>query len=238
MMQAPLTPVQLEALASLSTPAIANAIETFKIRLRNEGYINNVIVNRLPKLRPMAGYAVTMRMRTDGPPSKGMTYNERSDWWDTIAALPSPKIMVIQDADKYVGVGSLAGEVHGAIFKKLGCIGIVTNGAVRDLDALEAMGLHVYSSHLCPSHAYAHIIDVGEPVELFGHTIKSGDLLHGDQHGIVNIPHQIAADLHMAALKILQHEREIIQFCASPEFSLEELRTMVGAFNSLNTGES
>lgn len=232
----PLTAQQLEALAALSTPTVANAIETFKIRLRNEGFINNVIANRLPKLQPMVGYAVTMRMRTDGPPPKGSTYPNRSDWWDTIAALPNPKIMVIEDADKYVGVGSLAGEVHGAIFKRLGCIGIVTNGAVRDLDALEAMRLHVYSGHLSPSHAYAHIIDVGGPVELYGVRIQSGDLLHGDQHGIVTIPHGIAANVHIAALKILQHERKILEFCAAEDFSIEKLRELVIAMNDLNTG--
>jgi regulator of RNase E activity RraA len=145
--------------------------------------------------------------------------------------------MVIQDADKYIGVGSLAGEVHGAIFKKLGCIGIVTNGAVRDLCALNAMEMHVYSGHLSPSHAYAHIIDVGAPVELFGHTIKSGDLLHGDRHGIVSIPLSIAADVHIAALKLLQHESRIIEFCNAPDFSIEKLREMVAAFNDINTGE-
>jgi regulator of RNase E activity RraA len=145
--------------------------------------------------------------------------------------------MVIQDADKYIGVGSLAGEVHGAIFKALGCIGIVTNGAVRDLDALETLGLHVYSGYLSPSHAYAHIIDVGEPVELFDHMIRSGDLLHGDQHGIVNIPSKIAPDVHIAALSIIQHERRIIEFCSSKDFSIDKLREMVVAFKDLNTGD-
>lgn len=233
----PITPQQLEALATLSTPTVANAIESFKIRLRNEGYINNAALNQLPKAQPMVGYAVTIKMRTDGPPPKGSTYPNRSDWWDMIASLPSPKIMVIQDADKYIGVGSLAGEVHGAIFKALGCIGIVTNGAVRDLDALQAMNLHVYSGHLSPSHAYAHIIDVGEPVELFGHTIRSGDLLHGDRHGIVNIPHYIAENVHGAALKMLQHERRIIDFCSAENFSIGKLRELVSALNDLNTGE-
>lgn len=228
---------QLEALAALSTPTVANAIETFKLRLRNEGYINDTLKCRFPALGSMVGYAVTMKMHTDGPPPRGSTYPNRSDWWDTIALLPNPKIMVIQDADKYVGAGSLAGEVHGAIFKALGCIGIVTNGAVRDLDALDAMGLHTYSGYVSPSHAYAHIIDVGNPVEICGHKIKSGDLLHGDKHGIVNIPHDIAADIHIASLQILQHERRIIDYCSSPDFSLDVLREMVVAFNNINTGD-
>ncbi len=236
MQEAPLTAVELEALSKLTTPTVSNAIETFKIRLRDEGYINNEMICRLPKPKPMIGYAVTMKMRTDGPPSKGMAYPNRNDWWDMVAALPSPKILVIQDTNKHTGLGSVAGEVHGAIFKALGCVGIVTNGAVRDLEALEAMNMHIYSSSLSPSHAYAHIVEVGGPVELFGHTITSGDLLHGDQHGIVNVPLSIAARVPQAALQILQHEQRIIHFCSSPEFNIATLRELVENFTSANEG--
>ncbi len=232
-----LTEQEMRALQSLDTPTVANAIETFRLRLRNEGYINSAAVNHFPRAKPMLGYAVTMKMHTDGPPHKGSTYPDRSDWWDTIASLPNPKVMVLQDADKYVGIGSLAGEIHASIFKALGCTGIVTNGAVRDLAALDASGLHVYSGHISPSHAYAHIISVGAPVELYGQTIHSGDLLHGDAHGIVIIPPEIAAAIPVAAATIREHERAIIDFCASPDFSVQRLREMVVAFNNINTGD-
>lgn len=232
-----LSDAQFEALASLSTPTVANAIETFKVRLRTEGYANGTIINRLPKPLPMLGYAVTMKMRMDGPPTKGMSYPDRSDWWDTVASLPNPKVLVIQDEDKPAGIGSTAGEIHGAIFRALGCIGIVTNGAVRDLEALDAMHMHVFSGSLCPSHAYAHIVNIGMPVEIGGLTIESGDLLHGDRHGLVNIPRSIAPEIHIAALKILQHERNVIQLCTSPDFSIDKLRRTVATINKLNTGE-
>lgn len=231
-MDASLTAAQIEQLASLTTPTVANAIETFKLRLRTEGYTNCNISNRLPRPQPMIGYAVTMRMRTDGPPTKGMSYPDRSDWWDMVAGLPSPKVLVIQDEDKPAGLGSAGGEIHGAIFKALGCVGIVTNGAVRDLDALDAMRMHVFSGSVCASHAYAHVISIGTPVEIGGLTVNSGDLLHGDQHGIVTIPHAIAA-----AHKILQHERTIINLCTSPDFSIDKLRRVVATINKLNTGE-
>jgi len=222
-----ITAAELEMLAALSTPAVCNAIETFNIRLRNEGYMDGSIMNRLPKLQPMIGYAVTVRMRTDKPPVKGFTYPDRNDWWDMIAASPGPKIIVIQDTDKLPGAGSVTGEVHASVFKALGCVGIVTNGAVRDLDALDAMKMHVYSGSVVPSHAYAHVVDIGVPVQIGNMTIENGELLHGDRHGIVKIPLAVAADIPAAALEILNRERGIVSFCASPEFSVEKLREMV-----------
>lgn len=229
-MQPRLTSAELETLAALSTPTVCNAIEAFNIRLRNEGYMDGTIVNRLPKLQSMVGYAVTVQMRTDKPPVKGFSYPDRSDWWDLIASSPSPRIIVIQDTDKLPGAGSVTGEIHASIFKALGCIGIVTNGAVRDLDAIDAMQLYVYSGSVVPSHAYAHIIDIGMPVEIGNMTIENGELLHGDRHGIVKIPLKIASDLHAAALKILNRERSISRFCNSPEFSVQKLREMVTAW--------
>ncbi|MDE3017009.1 MAG: RraA family protein [Pseudomonadota bacterium] len=226
-MDAPLTSDQLAALAALSTPTVCNAIETFNVRLRNEGYMDGSIINRTPQLAPMVGYAVTVRMRTDKPPVKGFTYSDRNDWWDAIVELPHPRIIVIQDMDRIQGAGSVAGEIHAAIFKALGCVGIVTNGAVRDLDELEAMEMHTYSGGIVPSHAYAHIIDIGVPVEVGNMMIENGDLLHGDRHGIVNIPSEITPDIHVMALKILARERTVTNLCASPEFSIEKLRRLV-----------
>jgi 4-hydroxy-4-methyl-2-oxoglutarate aldolase len=95
--------------------------------------------------------------------------------------------MVLQDADHKPGW-----EHSWARFTPpsaaLNCVGCVTNGAVRDLPAVEAMGFQMYASHTSVSHAYAHIIEFGEPVEIDSLKISSGDLLHGDRHGVVHIP--------------------------------------------------
>lgn len=225
-----LTQKDIEILEAIDSPTVANVIETYNLRLRNEGYTDGTIKNRLPKLQSMVGYAFTMQMRTTKPPVKGLYYPDRSDWWDILAALPKPRILVIQNTDDNPMQGSVAGGVHGSIFKALGCIGIVTNGAVRDLPSLDAMHLYVYSGSVVPSHAYSHIIDVGVPINIGGLEIKNGDLLHGDVHGIVNIPHNIAHEIPDAAIKVMKHEREIQQFCNSDSFSIEKLRRMIQKF--------
>jgi len=130
---------------------------------------------------------------------------------------------VVEDADPRPGLGAFVGEIHATIGLALDCVGCVTNGAVRDLPAVEALGFQLFAGSLAVSHAYAHVIDFGEPVEVGGLKIHSGDLIHGDRHGVLTIPVEIAADVPEQASKILAEERELMEFCRSRKFTLEEL---------------
>ena len=65
--------------------------------------------------------------------------------------------------------------------------------------------------------------DVCEPVEIDGLKISSGDLLHGDCHGLLTIPLSIANQIPDEASKILGEERELIEYCRSRDFSLDGL---------------
>jgi len=89
---------------------------------------------------------------------------DRTDWWKEILAVPAPRIVVIQDVDANPGLGAFVGEVHAHILQALGCVGVVTNGAVRDLNAIEGSGFQVFAGNVSVSHAYAHVFDFGGPV--------------------------------------------------------------------------
>lgn len=230
-MTTPLTAEQLEALRRLDTCALANAIERFNVRLRNEGYTNASIRCLLPRPQAMVGYAVTLTMRSSSPPTASASYLERTDWWDRVLAVPAPRVIVIQDTDEQRGAGSLLGEVHANVFLALGCVGVVTNGAVRDLPAIEPTGFHLFAANLAVSHGYAHIVQFDGEVEVGGLKVRTGDLLHGDIHGVLSLPKNIAADLPAAAEKIAAHERKIVAACRAPDLSLEQLRAMLKELN-------
>ena len=221
----------LEKLKSVDSCAVSNAIERLNVRLRNEGFLSGVARCRFPKLPPMVGYAATARIRTASAPMSHRCYYDRMDWWNYVASLPEPRVMVLQDADHNPGLGAFVGEIHAAIGMALNCAGCVTNGAVRDLPAVEAMGFQMFANHTSVSHAYAHIAEFGEPVEIGSLKIASGDLLHGDRHGIVNIPLSNAAEVPRIASKMLEEERELVQFCHSPQFSLSELSERIRKMN-------
>lgn len=214
----------LAALGQLDTCAVVNAIECFDVRLRNEGFTNTSIRSQLPALPPMIGYAMTLRVRSASPSWKGENYLDRTDWWGYLQAQPAPRVLVIQDMDGHTGTGAFIGETHAAILQALGCVGAVTNGAVRDLPAVGRLGFRLFSSSVAVSHSYMHVVEVGGRVEVGGLSIAPGDLLHGDQHGVVLIPAQIAEQIPPTVERIRKRERAIIQYCHSPGFTLEGLK--------------
>ena len=218
---------QLEALRRLDACTLANAIETFHERLRNEGYANSSLHCLFPKLPPIVGYAATVKVRGSAPPTADGPFPDRTDWWDYINSLPSPRIVVVQDASTRAGLGSLLGAVHVNILRALGCVGAVTNGSARDLPAAEQAAFQLFTCGVSVSHAYVHIVKFGEPVEIAGLKIKSGDLLHGDLHGVQNVPLDIASKIPPVAARIHEEKSHLIQLCQSTDFSLEKLRAAV-----------
>jgi 4-hydroxy-4-methyl-2-oxoglutarate aldolase len=239
-----LTPEQFDALRRMDGCSLANAIETFNVRLRNEGFAGHSHVHCVfTNLPAMLGYAVTGRIRSATPPlvsslpaPRTLSFLHRTDWWDYILTVPAPRVVVLQDVDSSPGVGAFMGEVHSTICGELGCVGYVTNGAVRDLEAVRAKGFHFFAGHISVSHAYVHITDFGDPVEIGGLRIRPGDLVHGDRHGVQTIPKKIAAQIPAAAAALWKQERRIIEFCQSPDFSLCGLRTLLQQIEA-STGE-
>ena len=212
----------LDFLRRTPTCSVSNAIEALNVRMRNEGYVHGATRCMFPKLPPIAGYAVTGSIRASAPPISGICY-QRPDWWRYIAGVPGPKVMVIEDLDRVPGVGALVGEMHAEIGRALGCIGYLTNGTIRDLAAVEALGFQCFASGASVSHSYAHIIEFGAPVTIGGLKISSGDLLHGDRNGIHSVPLSVTRRLRSAVEEIDAHEAELIALCRGQDFSLEKL---------------
>jgi len=214
---------QLRGLRKFSTPTISNAIEMFEVRPRNQGFVGPEVRCRFPALGRMVGYAFTAAISADLP-AKGCRAIQRSEYWQASAAVPAPRVAVIQDLDNPPGRGSFWGEVNSNIHKSLGFIGTVTNGGARDLDEMEALGFFTFAGEVSVSHSYVHLVDFGAPVRIGGTIISPGDLLHGDRHGVVIIPAEIAPTLARTAEEVEAAERELIRYCQTPGFTQEGLK--------------
>lgn len=222
-----LTAGQISALRAFDTCTVANAIEEFRLRLRNEGFT-------LPGLRCLTGpcatvlgFAMTCRIRAADPPLAGSLYLDRTDWWAAVQAAPAPRVAVIEDLDPSPSTGACVGEVHSAILRALGCEAVITNGAVRDLPAVTRMGFHLFAPSIAVSHAYRHMVDFGTEVEILGLKIRSSDLLLADCHGVLSVPVEIAGELPAVAATIRARERRIVDACLSPDFSIDKLRQVI-----------
>lgn len=222
----------LQALQALDTCTVANAIETFDVRLRNEGYADSSIRCMTNCESPIVGYAVTARIRCSSPPVTGGTFVDRTDWWDHIMTIPGPRIVVIEDVDENPGAGAFLGEVHACILHGLGCVAAVTNGSVRDLPAINKGDFKLFANHVSVSHAYVHVVEYGHPVKVGGLVVKPGDLLHADCHGVLSVPLEIADKIPAKAAEIIERERKVLDICNQGHVTVEKLRDAVhGVFN-------
>jgi regulator of RNase E activity RraA len=217
----------LEQLRALDACTVSNAIERLDVRLRNEGFTDISVRCLSPSLPPMVGYAATGRIHTASAPMARYLYHEHMDWWEYLATIPAPRVIVFEDMDSKPGFGAMFGEIHAQIGRALGSIGYVTNGAVRNLPRIGKTGFHLYAGGIAVSHAYAHVVDFGGLVEIGGLTVKPGDLLHGDLHGVVTVPAAVAAQIPRVAAELLAEEGELIRLCQPGQLSMEKLRAQI-----------
>ncbi|HKN15817.1 MAG TPA: RraA family protein [Candidatus Sulfotelmatobacter sp.] len=222
-----LTDEDLDALRQFDTCMVANAIESFRVRLFNTGFADASIRCMFPDAPPMVGYAVTARLRSGEPPMVGARFRDRAEFWNSILDVPAPRILVLEDMDDPPGRGAFVGDMHAAILKALGCVGYLTNGAVRELPSVRTMGVQLFAGSVAVSHAYAHIFEIGAKVNVGGLEVRPGDLLHGDRHGVLTIPLEVATRIPAAAERLKQAEQEVVNFCRSRDFSVARLRDVL-----------
>ena len=224
MPEAPLTEAELGALGRFDTPTICNALELVVPERRALGFTTQTLICPFPQLPPMVGYARTAMIRSALPLglSAADQRKARLEYYRYVASGSEPKIVVIQDVDSRIGFGCFWGEVQTAIHQGLGCKGLVTDGGVRDLDAV-APEFQVLCGKVTPSHAWVHAIAFGGVVDVFGMVVRSDDLIHADRHGAVVIPREVAREVPRAAELCAQREEPILKVARSPDFSLDAL---------------
>ena len=218
-----LTPGQLAVLAAIDSPTVANAIERFRVRRRIDGYADRDLRCAFPQLGTMVGYAVTCTAdsttegRSDGAGLIGL--------WAALEAAPKPAVLVIKDVGPDPRKGCHMGEIMATIAKTLGAVGCVSDGGLRDVREVEALGGFQY---FCPGFVVSHgqpvILDVNVPVAVHGLSIEPGTLLHGDVNGLLAVPEAIAGEVAAACDAVRAEERALLDLITAPGFTVEKLR--------------
>jgi regulator of RNase E activity RraA len=210
----------LAALQKIDSPSICNAIEGFNCRPKNQGFMMPEIQSVFRDLAPAVGYAVTGVVSANQPEGRNVS---REEWWDLIVSVPEPRFIVLHDIDN-PPIGAYWGEVQANIHRALGAVAVATDGTVRDLEEVHALGFGFFAKIVSVSHAYTHLVEIGIPVTVGGLTVNTGDLLHGDKHGVTSIPFDIAEQIPSMVETIADYEEKTISLCQSAEFSLDKLK--------------
>lgn len=216
----PLTLEQLADLQALDTPTICNAIETFNVRGRVEGFCGMDVRCLSPELGVMVGYAVTLTVdaTTPGVPRDNQVWHA---WMQAMANSPQPVVLVLQDVGPQPRKSAHFGEVMATLARRLGTIGVVTNGGLRDLHEVRRLGVHYFGAGVVPSHGQPRLLAVNVPVEIDSVPMQPGDLLHGDVNGITTVPLAIAGQVAEAARRVRAAEAALLDYINGPDFSIE-----------------
>ncbi len=201
----------LAGLAKYDTPTICNVIELFNVRPRNTGYMNASIQACFPQFPPMVGFALTTTFRSMAAPRKGDVYGGMTEQIEKFAELSGPPVVVFQDLDVPC-VSATFGEVMCSVYKAYGAKGIITSGAGRDLDQVEALKFPAFTGGTICSHGYCHMLHVNVPVTVGGIVIEPGMLLHGDRNGVSTIPPEIASDVPDACREFAAAEQIVFDY--------------------------
>ena len=225
--KAVLTNEELEPFRHMSASLLANTIELFRSESRREGFVDSSVRCLFPRLPRLVGYAATIKVRRAEAPAGGGIFPDRSDWWDYFMSRPEPRVVVVEDCSTTIGLSSLLGVAQINILRAFGCVGAITNGAVRDIPQAEAMSFPLFVGSVSVSHAHVEVVDMGGSVDIGGLRIRPGELLYGDVHGVQSIPLEIAARIPDVAMDIATEEETLISLSRSPDFSLEKLQGAV-----------
>lgn len=225
MTDTPLNEEELAPLRELDTPTVCNTIEMLRPERQGFGYTTDTMVCVDPGLPPLVGYAKTAAIRSTRPSGRSAdrTRQARLDYFRHVAAAPVPGIAVIQDLDgDRAGYGSFWGEVTSTSLKALGCAGGITDGSIRDVDAIAA-GFQLLARKVVPSRAFVHVVDFECDVNVLGMIVRPGDLVHADRHGAVVVPHDLARAIAGGAGLVARRERIILDAARGPGFTVDAL---------------
>ena len=179
-----------EAFLKVSTPNLSDAMQ-------RKGALHGLTPHLARVDQRMAGPAITVVSR-DGDWAKPVEAIDRAGAGDVI---------VIDSGGQQTAVwGELATwSAHGR-----GIAGVVIDGAVRDLDAILAIGFPVFARHVSPNagEPKGHG-EIGVEVTVGGQRVRPGDWVVGDRSGLVVVPRERAAEIANRALDVLEHENRV-----------------------------
>lgn len=217
---------QIKELAAIDTPTISNAIERLNVRCPTEGFMGREIKSLYPELGVMVGYAVTATIDSTTP---SMRKEKRmKEFFQAIKESYKPVVLVLKTEGPKLSHTCVFGEIIAMAVKKLKAVGVVTDGCIRDLKQIRKLGFNVFAAGTVASHGIPSLTNVNASVKVGGIKVKSGDLIHGDENGILNIPWECIGNVIEEAKKVLVEEKSIIKSLHKYGLSSEVMKFFCG----------
>jgi regulator of RNase E activity RraA len=226
----------LTLLQQVDTPTVCNAIEVAQGKRGFDAFTRGTMQASDPQAPAIVGYARTAKISAQRPSDDpvDVVKARRKAYYQHMSNGKQPSIAVVEDVDFPACVGAFWGEINTTVHKGFGVKGALTNGVMRDLGDLPA-GFPVIAGSIGPSHVFVHVTEIGEPVNIFGLTVKDGDLVHADRHGALVIPGDVIDQLHEAITKLLATEKLVLEPARADGFDYDAFEKAWSAYEAART---
>ncbi len=185
---------------ALSTPNVSDALDRLKIDGAPQGILP------LYPCGKVVGPAATLKLVPTGKAQESTVLG-------TLAAIVKGgrgSVLVI-DGSSNPAVNSYGG-IAGATTKHYGLVGCVSDSVMRDVDEYKGYGLPVYARGIVQQsvRGRSSCAGYGIDIELGGIKVRSGDLIMGDENGVLVIPMEMVTDVLAFAQHVKATEEKVI----------------------------
>ena len=207
----------LEQLKRYDTASITNVVASYPgdkngcLGLYNPWTTNWYTDQRIrcifPELGPRVGYAVTVRY---GMPDAHFNRLNFGDVLRAIDASPKPVVVVMEQAlPEHIKMkNGLSGGNMTTAMKRMGCVGVVSDGPSRDMNEIRDMDFQYLLTGVCPGHGDFQIDAINVPVSVCGMDVAPGEIIHMDENGACKFPADKADRVLELVSKLCAEEAE------------------------------
>ena len=177
----------IEQLREFETPTVAESLLALGCADNHRYFMGSEIKLMTAVHHPMVGVAISLVVDTSTPELE-KNVEGIMQAGEKMSASKLPTIVVMHSVGARLSHECVTGDGMCKSFQSQGAVGLVANGGIRDIDAINQLGFPAYASGAVSDHATLNYKLATEPITVSGVVIDHGDLLHGDCNGVHLIP--------------------------------------------------
>jgi 4-hydroxy-4-methyl-2-oxoglutarate aldolase len=221
-----LTPL-LQQLADFDTALIANTIGFIDPTPVHEWYMGGSIRSLTPTVGPTVGVAMTIEIDSSSPGNRPEPANVYYDLLKAIERMEEPVVLVIKAVGSRPDHECVLGDGMAKMLQSVGCVGLVTDGGVRDIEGILTIPFGIYASGRTIHHCAVRYLRFNHPVEVGGIRVSPGEVIHANVGGVIKIPPAALARLPTASIEMRAFEHAAHGVFRRTNLTIDEKRSAV-----------
>ena len=198
----------IQQLTEFDTALLANTIGYIDPTPTHEFYMGGSIVSVTPTLGPTVGVAMTCEMDTSTPGNEADMdlYYEQLE---AMQRMEEPAVWVVKVVGSRPDHECILGDGMAKMLHSVGCVGVVTDGGVRDVEGLLTVPLAAYSRGRTIHHCALRIKRTNAPIKIGGITVSPGEIIHANIGGVIKLPRTGLEKLPALAAEMRAFEHDV-----------------------------